>query len=524
MKNIRWLTAVLILALLLAGCAPFLETGGGGSGYKGGEADFLDLTGVATPEEMQAALGEPEEILQNENPGYKTLEYRYGNVSFGFEQGENGFVLNGLYMDGPDERFTVGGAGVGMTPAQAEASLAQHGFALLEDATAADTAGGRYYEAGSAGGPDHMIVAVYTGDGLANTVYGYAGLAAGWALDQLSAPGGTGEPAQTESATYEALDHMGVVTTEDVAAALGEPDNINENETPGFPIIQYAYPDTLMEFVLEEGGYLLSDISCTGPQSPFTVGGARVGMALDEAEAALAQHGFVLMDGVTDEGGRRCYQHPDADAPYPATVLIWTDDAGQVGEVSIYWACAAQWLIENRLQGYGAGTSQTGQENGTQPAQTAEFLDVIGANTPEDVIAALGEPETVDESENPGYPAMDYSYPSLHTIVSFEKDGSGTYVLNYIKSSGPASPFTVCGVSAGMALEEAEYALEEYGLFWIENATDELGTRFYHMPEGDDPYAPVVAINNDANGTVTAVTGHSGLSAQWVLDVYATWL
>ena len=68
-----------------------------------------------------------------------------------------------------------------------------------------------------------------------------------------------------------------------------------------------------------------------------------------------------------------------------------------------------------------------------------------------------------------------------------------------------------------MALDEAESALAQYGLMYMEGVTDANGIRYYQQPESDDAFAPVVCLAIDENGLVYSVAGYSGLEAEWVL-------
>ncbi|MDL2238436.1 hypothetical protein LJC56_11540 [Christensenellaceae bacterium OttesenSCG-928-K19] len=319
-----------------------------------------------------------------------------------------------------------------------------------------------------------------------------------------------------------------------------------ENDTLGFSLTLppgWQPNDTGHD---EIGGTIefIPDSSLYGTSDSFLSVTFLSGVSLEDAiekSDGFVDGGTILQEGEAQIGGAQAYGvvygETTQDGTAYSTCLYMVDDGGDNCYYLYYtvandlaaldsFAVDVEGIIvtfaprERTLVDQTPPPEETPAPEQTLPAETMDFLDLYGANTSEDVVAALGEPDDIAD-EGTDYPSMTYEYIDLGTMVGFEMNDDGEYMINYIGINSAASPFTVGGISCGMEFHEAEAALESYGFAHMPGLTDEHTGRFYQEPEGDDPYSPVIMFQTDTNANVIVVVGYWSKSAQWALEDYA---
>ncbi|MDL2238437.1 hypothetical protein LJC56_11545 [Christensenellaceae bacterium OttesenSCG-928-K19] len=538
-KRILLILIVLAFTVATAGCAPFLNLGAAGGGASGGDMEFLNLMMAATPQDMEAVVGEPDSLERfnvlnvQETPFlcYTYSDNEYGVIKLEFEAAEEDgeYMLCRLHtiQSGGPFTITIGGVSVGMTLEQADATLQEHGFLKTE---LTDFNGGLYYTLSDAQDGGQTIAILYLDEnGDVCEVCGKCGVATQWGMENhvLNLNTDVSLPHAYMSADF--MDIVAVNTPENIVAVYGEPTNTVENDNSGVLMRDCWYGDTtIIGFQQTEQGFVLNELILNGEDNRFTVGGVYVGMDLAQAESALGRYGFSYAPDYPAKNNGRFYELDARGAPGHFIVLLGVND-GQINDVGGYWGYIAGWVLDYHAAS--VSEPQTPTEPDATPAPEVEqappnemmdFLDVYGANTPEDVVAAFGEPDEIVENDNPGFLAMSYYYSHLDTRIEFEMTEDEGYVLNYIGVDGATCPFTVGGVGYGMEFHEAEAALGTYGFEHMPGLTDEFGGRFYQEPEGDDPYSPVIIFYTDEDAKVTSVGGYASQHAQWLLESYAT--
>lgn len=120
-----------------------------------------------------------------------------------------------------------------------------------------------------------------------------------------------------------------------------------------------------------------------------------------------------------------------------------------------------------------AGTPATGTY-GQSAGEKVDYMQFAGISTPEDIEAMYGAPSDVEENTAEGMPYMIYHY--RNASISFTPV-DGVWLFDGVMNYRPDSPITVGGVSVGMDSYTAEETLLDHGYSY--ETTDTEGYMYY---------------------------------------------
>lgn len=94
----------------------------------GDKVDYMQFTGISTPDDIETLYGAPSEVEENTAEGMPYLLYHYRNASISFTPVDGVWLVDGVMNYRPDSPILVGGVSVGMDSYTAEETLVDHGY------------------------------------------------------------------------------------------------------------------------------------------------------------------------------------------------------------------------------------------------------------------------------------------------------------------------------------------------------------------------------------------------------------